>query len=216
MSRIVLTEQQLSKIVKKVLSEADHPFERIAFADQRKELPPGTEPNTPLEDKVFRELYYFVEANEDLSPDSLAAIKDSLKRGLHSDIIYYSQAPAHYRGMHLTAEEIDKHFNIDPEDLPASGKRVFKFPFEFKPRKASGLSSWTSDYSIAEEMALEHSESDEWVVVLVAPSASNPNSFLDLQDMYKALDTWYHYQKECIALGPVMVTEIHIYRPAED
>lgn len=215
MSRIVLTEQQLSKIVKKVMSEADHPFERIAFADQRKELPPGAEPNTPVEDKVFRELYHFVELNEDLSPESLAAIKDSLDRRLHTDIIYYSQAPVHYRGMHLTTEEIERYLDIDPEDLPTSGKRVFKFPFEFKSRKASGLSSWSSDYDIAEELPMDYAESDEWIVVLAAPSALNPNNFLDLEDIYKALDTWYHYQKECIALGPVRVSEIHIFKPED-
>ena len=55
MPRIAMTEQQLSRIVRRTLRETNSPFERIAFADQRKEIPPGTEPNTPVEDEAFGE-----------------------------------------------------------------------------------------------------------------------------------------------------------------
>lgn len=216
MSRISLTEQQLLRIIKKSLHEIDNPFERIAFADQRKNIAPGTEPNTPIEDKALRELYFFVDTNDDLSPESVAAIKDSLARGLHNDIIYYSRAPVQYRGMYLTTQEIEQYFDIDPEDLPANGKRIFKFPFEFKPRKKSGLSSWSSDYKVAEEISLEFAGwRDQWAVILVAPSALNPNNFLDLTSIYEVLDTIYDNQKESIALGSVKVTEVHIFMPED-
>jgi uncharacterized protein YfkK (UPF0435 family) len=216
-ARIELTKKKLSKTIKRILKEINSPFERIAFADQRKEFSPGTEPNTPIEEKTLQDLYDFVENNEDISFESADAIRSILGNGFHKDIIYYSQNPTHYRGMYLSTKEINRYFKIDPDDLPEIGKKVFKISFDFKPQKPSGLSSWTSDYEVAEEIAMGLATDNAWVVVLVANSELNPNTFLDLKDIYRVIDSYSNeLQKECIALGYVKVSEIHISKPDDN
>jgi hypothetical protein len=191
------------------------PLGRIAFADQREEVPVGLEPNNELEQRVFNELDFFMGANSDLSPEVLDTIRVALTRGHYDDVLYLSSAPTFYRGLHLSEREAGRLLGLSPDDLPGPGEqRKFKRPFELRSIKESGASSWTTDYGVALEFGEEMAwEDDTWAVVLVARAADNPGSFLDLEELYRIVNPYHEHQRECVALGPVRVSEFRVIKP---
>jgi hypothetical protein len=226
MTRVALTERQLASIVSRILRESGEmdrwarapegsSLGRIAFADRRDEVPDGLEPDNELEQRMFDELDFFMGANSDLSPEVLNTIRAALVKGHYDDVLYLSSAPTFYRGLHLSEREAGRLLGLSPDDLPGPGEqRKFKRSFELRSIKESGASSWTTDWGVALEFGEEMAwEDDTWAVVLVARAADNPGSFLDLRELYRIVNPYHEHQRECVALGPVRVSEFRVIKP---
>jgi hypothetical protein len=228
MSRLLLDLEGLKTLIERTVSESidaerwarapeGSPLGRIAFADQRAEVPRGLEPNTEFERKMFDELYEFVGANIDVSPEVAKALRNFLEGGLYDDVLFHSKAPTHYRMMEMTSRQLQELLGVGPDELPTEQASSVRTSKMFEPRKASGLSSWTNDHSVAMEMVEESLDmGEEWCVILVAQSGQNPQRFLDLRKMYDVLQSHHAYQRECVALGPVRVSEIRVFRGSID
>jgi hypothetical protein len=228
MSRLLLDLEGLRTLIERTVSDnidaerwkrapKGSPLGRIAFADQRAEIPRGLEPNTEFERRMFDELYEFVGANIDVSPEVVRALRDFLDQGMYDDVLFHSKAPTHYRMMEMTSRELQKLLRIRPDEqpkLPTEQTSSVRTSKVFEPWKTSGLSSWTNDYSVAMKMVEESlNMGEEWCVILVAQSEQNPQKFLDLTKMYDILQQPQHEgQKECVALGPIRMSEIRVFR----
>jgi len=224
MSKKIMNESELRSLIRRVLAEqggpepwirapVGAPLGQIAFADQRSEVPRGREPNTAAEARLFDELYEFIGANVDMSPEAVATIVSSLESGHYDDVFFYSRAPVHYRMMELSGAQLQRLLDVSQDELPDEPMSTLPTRKTFASQKTSGLSSWTRDKRVAQEMVDEAlDEGADWCVILVAPSSENPRKFLDVKKIYDVLESREAWQRECIALGPVQMSEIWTFK----
>ena len=232
MSRISLTEQQLSRIIGRMLRESnvedyaeapalpDAKFGRIAFADQRKDLPPGLEPNLPFEDKFLYYFSDFVKYNDELMPEFVKAIRGFIDKGYYSNLFFYSEDPVLYRGIWFSEADVRRYLGGEIADsLPALGEgvRTVRTSMTIGSLKSGNLSSWTPDYEVALEFATAPqldltSQKPHYGIVLVATPSSNPKKFLDISKLYPIINSKFDWQQESIGLGPVKLSEMRIFR----
>lgn len=232
MSRISLTEQQLSRIVGRILRESgiedyaeapsspDAAFGRIAFADQRRDIPPGLEPNLPFEDKFLKFFSDFVKYNDELLPEFVEAIREFIDKGYYSNLFFYAEDPILYRGIWFNEADVRRYLGGQIADsLPSLGEgvRTVKTSMNIGSLKAGELTSWTPDYEVALEFATAPqldltSRQPHYGIVLVAKPSDNPKMFLDISKLYPIINSKFDWQQESIGLGPVKLSEMRIFR----
>ena len=230
MARIKISESNLRRAVGKLLNEItidDFPnpparkphLGRIAFADQREDLPPNIEPNTEFERMLFSSIENAVMANGALSDEEISAIRSFIRSNHYSDVFSLTTAPVLYRGLFMDRQLAQEYLALSDEDMPEPGsgvrtvkasKRIKSINFE----ERGPISSWADSYEPALWFATQPNldlEPDSYGVVLKARLSDNKNLFLDLHKLIKQFFKGFAHQREHLAFGDVKIYEYDIF-----
>lgn len=205
-------------------------FSQLAPEDSRHF---GNEVNTEIEDIVFQAIEKHLSVGGPVSHllnDHIPLIKRLMDNPSYNDVfIRYSGAEVcRGTGMSLSqARKLIPDFDnlpleeatprTDPrQKFEAWTQKVAVPPFEWTPRGANLASSWsTNDDRICSRYAKENADlwkdpQEPGVILYAQPTASD---FLDVSELYrfKTLGK-YAKEKEVLALGPVMVSAVKVYK----
>lgn len=198
-------------IEKKAEAPAGAPLGRIAFAQDRHDVP--SEPNTEEEDDIYDDIFRHVVDNEHFSTFSANKIKKLMSKNLYPNMFKEPVSSPVYRGMAVSTEWLAKALKLNKQALQKlnKGGHVEK-NFTFTPYKSEASSSWTDVIKTAKKFAIEGPQ--EVPIILHAYVESNKGKFLDLKakngNGIYSLDNIQGYDKEreVIGLGKIKVFKI--------
>lgn len=198
----------------------DAPLGQYAFAPERAaiwwDMP--DEPNTPVEQQLFDDLYKHVDKNISITDDTAGIIMDLIQSGLYPDVF---KAPADvtlYRGVVLPRETVES-WGIIPDD-EAVRKRLdrqfvsFNVDMEINTRSHQRATSWTTREDLAKHFTRYRGGNyeEQAKVVMVASPVDNPGKFFDLSGFYMINNSTVHYmtEKEFLGMGAIKINKLMV------
>lgn len=200
-------------VLKRLLKESQLDIGNVQFSPNRIDGAPREEPNTPTEDKLYRDLLSWI-SSATIDPDSVEVLKGLMSSSKHGQ--FFREPPIGsevYRGMKVTKEVISGWTGLPSEKIADSDDAVVDFTLQPKS-SAGGLASWSYDMSVAEDFAYgsgKASRRGNYGVVLVAQVKDNSGVFLDLDHItskvrgFQKSSAW---EQEVLALGPVRIDQL--------
>jgi hypothetical protein len=212
----VLKESQ-GQIEKYAKAPADAALGRIAFADQRKDLPQGIEPNNKAERRLVQNVKDYIAHNAGLTNNDATLIKSFLENDYYNDVFVQPTGKL-YRGMVIDPEGFENLTGLEPPEFEEDEEKKIG-GFEFVPWYK--ISSWTTSMSVAREFAMNtdtdadfSTDGDIYGIVMIANVSDNPNLFIDVAQLY-GLDEFtkeFEDQNECLGLDNINVSEAILFK----
>jgi hypothetical protein len=194
-----------------VMELSNAPFDKFAFADQRKgEVP--EEKNNDEEQRLYDDIASYFSENSTISKEDAELIHDILKSGMYKDVFHAPKEQTVYRGMAVDGNFMRKALKLpenaeistDPGDSDAH--------FTFTPRGDMGATSWTVDFEVAKKFADDMCDRKRtpFQLIMIAATDDNTNRLAAGPDgLYKipGFDK-YDIESEVIGLGQIKVSKI--------
>ena len=202
---------------KKSEGPKDGPLGQIAFGEERVDnVPP--EPDTRLEKELLQSIDYYIgnHLKMQFEPDQVETIRSVIRAGDYKKIFVPASGKV-YRGLVISRRNFLKMYPQLEKKLEDSGPhRAFNVRINgtLVPRRADGVSSWTTDFSVAREFG-SVSRGDSMVVVYTADAEKNTGSLFDLSNLYRLVRipnaTRRQNESEVLGFGPIKFSHITVY-----
>ena len=206
-----ITIGRVRSLIKEELSSSlEDDFGKVAWAEERNDVPDPREPNGKQERAMLSTLEAFFNHNFKNWGTRLEDMREILKSGKWSDVIHEPDVEYVYRGLYVDEEHVSF---LDPRIGKADfGKVIGKFDLT----KFSAPTSWSISREVAEKFA-QGEEPMSWsgqpkdhAVILTARVSDNPGILLTCPGgLYKIPEFTVHDdEEEVIALDVMTACEV--------